>query len=382
MRAILHFTFEIVARAVALAPLVLLVAGSGVAATGGPSASERERIIFFPSLASASPDNAEWSMTIQGRVFEPSEGSRTRQFAIDGFARFVHADRENANYRKRAGWLLSDSKRDRKVSIRISDRTFALDPSGPAGVFRTDLKVTNEEIAKLAQDGVIPFESVGTAEIVTGVIYVVQPRGTIVVTDMDDTIKDTNMLNREEKMQNTFQRDFKAVDRMSALYGKWRAELGKRIQFHVVSAGPWQLYEPLHEFTQKADFEPLSWDMRIVPIRNSNVVRRELFPNLVRTKKFKIEKITALIKRFPDENFVLVGDSGERDPEAYSEILTRFPDRVSAVLIRNVHGTKSRNPPVASLFRGAAAKKLHVFVDPEAVSPLIAPTDLLPEKKK
>jgi hypothetical protein len=382
MRANPHFTFEYAARAVALATFALLVAGCGVAAMGEPSAAERERIVFFPSLASSSSDNAEWSVTIQGRVFEPSEGSTARQFAIDGLARFVQADPANANYRKRAGGLLSDSKRDRTVAVRIGDRTFALDPSGPAGVFREELKVTNEEMAKIAQNGIIPFESVGTAEVFRGVIYLVQPRGTIVITDMDDTIKDTNILDHNEKMQNTFQRDFKAVDRMSTLYGKWRGALGERVHFHVVSAGPWQLFEPLQEFTKQAGFEPLSWDMRIVPIRDPNVVAQELFSNPDRIEQFKIEKITALIERFADENFVLVGDSGERDPEAYSKVLTNFPDRVSAVLIRDVHGTMSRSPPVASLFQGAAAKKLHVFVDPDAVSLLIAPTDLLPEKEK
>jgi phosphatidate phosphatase APP1 len=40
---------------------------------------------------------------------------------------------------------------------------------------------------------------------------------------------------------------------------------------------------------------------------------------------------------FPKRRFVLVGDSGERDPEVYAAVARGRPEQVSSVLIRQVH---------------------------------------------
>ncbi len=51
---------------------------------------------------------------------------------------------------------------------------------------------------------------------------------------------------------------------------------------------------------------------------------------------YKVDAITDILKRYPKKTFVLVGDSGERDPEVYGEIVKTFPNRVLAVYIRDV----------------------------------------------
>jgi phosphatidate phosphatase APP1 len=52
-----------------------------------------------------------------------------------------------------------------------------------------------------------------------------------------------------------------------------------------------------------------------------------------RSKRRAIEQIMA---DFPDRRFVLVGDSGERDPEVYATVARRRPGQVAGVLIRRV----------------------------------------------
>jgi phosphatidate phosphatase APP1 len=44
--------------------------------------------------------------------------------------------------------------------------------------------------------------------------------------------------------------------------------------------------------------------------------------------------IRALLKAVPNQ-VVLVGDSGEHDPEVYRQMRDEFPDRVLAIYIRN-----------------------------------------------
>lgn len=39
---------------------------------------------------------------------------------------------------------------------------------------------------------------------------------------------------------------------------------------------------------------------------------------------------------FPEQQFLLIGDSGQHDPELYAEVIQDFPGRVEAVYIRRV----------------------------------------------
>jgi phosphatidate phosphatase APP1 len=67
---------------------------------------------------------------------------------------------------------------------------------------------------------------------------------------------------------------------------------------------------------------------------------------------------------------VLVGDSGERDPEVYATILSEFAERVDAVFIRNV-SREDQKARYERLFPGKEARvKLKVFQDPKELPPL------------
>jgi phosphatidate phosphatase APP1 len=323
-----------------------------------------QEVLFFQSLASVSSDN-QWLLTIQGRIFEPAEKSRGREAMIDTLAPLVGASRTDMTFRARAGCFLSDSNRNTRVSVKVGERVIPLPASDPAGYFTADIALTNSEVMQLAKGGVISFQSLPTVtntERFPGSIILVPEEGVTVITDMDDTIKITEMLNDKKKMANTFLLPFRAVLGMADLYRSWKEALGPSVHFHVVSAGPWQLNEPLRRFTEEAGFPAFTWDMRSVDIGNVSVLLRELRSN---PKEFKIKKIKAFMARFPKRHVVLVGDSGEQDPEVYSTILSEFPDRVDAVFIRNVR-SEDQKARYKSLFPNKeATAKLQVFLDPK-----------------
>ena len=52
----------------------------------------------------------------------------------------------------------------------------------------------------------------------------------------------------------------------------------------------------------------------------------------------KLERVEALLEAYPDLPAVLVGDSGQEDPEIYQQAVARHPGRVRAVFIRDVTG--------------------------------------------
>lgn len=50
----------------------------------------------------------------------------------------------------------------------------------------------------------------------------------------------------------------------------------------------------------------------------------------------KLEQIEPIFNRFPDLPFLLIGDSGQKDPEIYSALVEKYPGRILGILIRDV----------------------------------------------
>ncbi len=64
---------------------------------------------------------------------------------------------------------------------------------------------------------------------------------------------------------------------------------------------------------------------------------------------FKATRITQILETYPALRFVLVGDSGERDPEIYLDVLRRHPGRVAAIYIREVDSRPERRASLEAI---------------------------------
>jgi len=53
-------------------------------------------------------------------------------------------------------------------------------------------------------------------------------------------------------------------------------------------------------------------------------------------EKTKIDTITSILQRYPHRQFVLVGDTGERDPEVYGHMLRQYPHQIQRVFLRDI----------------------------------------------
>lgn len=92
-----------------------------------------------------------------------------------------------------------------------------------------------------------------------------------------------------------------------------------------VSSSPWNLYDLLEDFM----------DLHGVPA--GPLFLRDWSPTKLRGgAEHKLRVIRTLLATYPDLPFVLIGDSGERDPEIYHKIVREHPGRISAVYIRDV----------------------------------------------
>lgn len=145
----------------------------------------------------------------------------------------------------------------------------------------------------------------GMTEHCHGVVNLIDPEGISIISDIDDTIKETNIsAGARIILRNTFLKDMQEVPGMSKVYKEWWKQ-GAAI--HYVSNSPWQLIPSLLEFFHTHKFPPGSAHLRL-----HDSVLKTYFMEPGENKRRSIREI---LKDFPRRKFILVGDSGEIDME-------------------------------------------------------------------
>ena len=120
---------------------------------------------------------------------------------------------------------------------------------------------------------------------------------------------------------------------MAAFYQALHAGSGNaanaRNPIYYVSSSPWNLYSLLTEFL----------DLQGIPIGPLMLRDWDLDRGMIagdRHLSHKGEIIRQIIGLHPTLPFILIGDSGQQDPEIYKAIVEEFPERILAVYIRNI----------------------------------------------
>lgn len=202
-----------------------------------------------------------------------------------------------------------------------------------------------------------------------------------VISDIDDTVLWTNVTNKLNMVltlarSNPFTRKpFKGVAALyRALHAGVAGNEGNPVFY--VSSSPWHLFDPLVEF------------MRLQNIPLGPLMLRELSVRALlkpaMSRNHKLDKIEKVLRTYPSLPFVLIGDSGERDPEIYAEIVRRHPQAIKVIYIRNVNPDPDRIDALDRLAEqvGASGAQLVLTSDSEAAAAhavaagLIAPAAL------
>ena len=81
----------------------------------------------------------------------------------------------------------------------------------------------------------------------------------------------------------------------------------------------------------REQFPSGSFDLRSFRIKD-----RTFFNLFASPMESKVPVIVSILSRYPGRQFILVGDSGEKDPEVYGEVARRHKDQLLRIYIRNV----------------------------------------------
>jgi phosphatidate phosphatase APP1 len=303
------------------------------AAVASPLKSDEE-VVLFPTAAHLAEDGTLWVVPIHGWVFEPERDSLLRNGMLAAAAAALDLGQsavESAIFRERAAWFLVDNERGKRIDLTVAQDARKLGPSEANGHLLAEIKLERrgsgaERAPFWLQYAVQPPE--GDERIFSGQALFVPDEGLSVISDIDDTVKVSQVGDKKALLENTFLKPFVPAPGMAALY---QDLLGKGAAFHYVSSSPWQLYPPLRDFFDRVGLPNGSFHLRSFRFKDENFFN--LFKSSRETKPPVIE---TLLATFPDRDFVLIGDSGEADPEIYGDIARRHPDQVRAILIRNV----------------------------------------------
>lgn len=320
-----------------------------------------ETVQFFATAARFNEESQHWHVPIHGWIYEPTNTwfrklifskALEQQFAL----RVEETTEENFN--ERVSLLIADNERNKRIVVRVGDKEYDMPPSAPNGHFIGHLEIDASSAEALARDNMLDYYTVardgrefaGSSQLILG-------EGLSVISDIDDTVKITQVLDRRELVNSTFLQDFVAVPGMAQSY-QLLAEAGA--SFHFVSSSPWQLYPALQHLLQEAGFPWATMHLKSMRFRDRTLLN--LFKPGTETKP---PQIRDLVTSFPLRDFILIGDSGEADPEVYAEILREFPERVEHVFIRNITNERLDNARFKPLVDEAS--KWTLFIDPSSI---------------
>lgn len=248
----------------------------------------------------------------------------------------------------------------RQVLLASLSRFFTIELPGarvairtPAGVRHVRADVEGYVDAVVERPGLEPgwHEAELTLEAGTAArakVLVVDPRADVaLVSDVDDTILETGLTRGLAFLRATLlteTADRAPLPGSAALYRALVAPpSGVCRPVFYVSTSPWNLHGTLLEFIALRAFPlgPLlltDWGPG-----HGNLFR-------IGAREHKIGLITQILDEHPGLGLVLVGDTGQLDPEIYAAVAEAHPDRIRAVYVRR--------PPGRTLRRDAEVRAL------------------------
>ncbi|WMT57100.1 App1 family protein [Truepera radiovictrix] len=173
-----------------------------------------------------------------------------------------------------------------------------------------------------------------------------------VISDIDDTVLQTGAtslrsLARQVLFGNAHTRlPFEGVAAFYEALGRGRG--AEENPLFYVSSSPWNLYDVLVQFMELNDI-PLG----PLLLRDWGIGATELLP--LSHGAHKRHAIEQILTTYPELPFILIGDSGQEDPEIYHQVVHDFPERILALYIRDVSARAGRRESVLALAREVEA---------------------------
>jgi phosphatidate phosphatase APP1 len=170
-----------------------------------------------------------------------------------------------------------------------------------------------------------------------GEVRIVSPEESrIIVSDIDDTVLVSHSTQTLRKLRLMLFKNALTRTPFPGVANFYNAlEMGPEKRsfypFFYVSSSEWNLYDLLEDFFTHNDIPK-----GVFLLKKLEHSIYKFWKSGGGNHEHKYEKIKTLLKLFLHQKFILVGDSGQRDPLIYRRLADEFPGRIEAIYIRKV----------------------------------------------
>jgi phosphatidate phosphatase APP1 len=168
-----------------------------------------------------------------------------------------------------------------------------------------------------------------------------------IISDIDDTVLETGVTRKLAMARTVFLNNARTRLPFKGVAAFYEALVqgvnpGGENPIFFVSGSPWNLYDLLAEFMdlQKIPRGPIL--LRDFGLDVRKLIKKE-------TRAHKLDCIRPILNLYPKLRFILIGDSGEQDPEIYREVVREYPGRILAIYIRKIGVGPFRDDQVLEL---------------------------------
>jgi len=197
-------------------------------------------------------------------------------------------------------------------------------------------------------------------------VLVLDPAATLaVVSDLDDTVIESGITRGLEVLRLTLLTEVTKRTPLPGAAELYRAlsapPAGGSVPVFYLSTSPWNLYEVLARFLVLRGFPAGPLLLTAWGPSRTNLFR-------VTAEAHKLTLIRALLVDYPALRVVLIGDTGQLDPEIYARIAQERPDRVRAIYVRRTVGMPAKRAvQLDGLVRRVAACGVPMLVVDDSV---------------
>lgn len=270
------------------------------------------------------------------------------------------------DFKERSKAFLVDGERNEQFEISLAGQIKKIGKSDSLGYFENLVTLPNDLVNPLLQQEGSPWVSFVASDndqerCFTGKSQILPSTGITVVSDIDDTIKDSNVPEPVQLIINTLFRPFKMVEGMADIYQTWHKD---GAGFIYLTNSPYQLYEPLNQFLQKSYPEGAHYlrriDWKTVQESIDKLIAAD--EDIGTKENPKKHNLIPILERFPGRKFILIGDSTEKDADIYADLylgrdfpdgfeLKAYSDRIVKIYIRDVPNSKRKAEAEVALNR-------------------------------
>jgi len=321
-----------------------------------------ESVHIFKHYASLE-DNGSLKISLGGWLYESNANFFTRLSLVTLLeTQMGSVDNKPDDFEMRIDPFLADGQSSEQLYLQIGSSYYEAGVSDSTGDFSATIMLSEEEVSLLDEEayarGEIAYRVVLGADDsreISGNILLHEPRQTMLISDLDDTLKRSEVyISERQLLRNTFINVPEPVDAMKTLYQQLELEEGS-FSVHYVSGSPKALGDFLEKFLEDEGFNEGSLYLRDFSL---SPLSGELYEFISSdgTYDHKLRTISQLMEQFPNSQFILLGDSGEKDPEVYGKLLELYGEQIKQVYIHNVTAESLDNTRLQEAYSGDTSK--------------------------